>query len=102
MTVGTEKFAALYDLLTRSGVAVAMAGDTHDFEYYRQPVGQDTGAGVVHHFVNGGGGASLSIGTALDFARSPAVQDSAFYPSGTALRARSQGRHQRSPTNEVA
>jgi hypothetical protein len=90
MTVGAEKFAALYELLTRNGVVVAMAGDTHDFEYYRQPVGQGDAARVVHHFVNGGGGAYLSIGTALDFARSPAVQDSAFYPSGTALRARLQ------------
>jgi uncharacterized membrane protein HdeD (DUF308 family) len=90
MTVGTEKFAALYDLLTRNGVAVAMAGDTHDFEYYRQPVGQGEAARVMHNFVNGGGGAYLSIGTALDFAREPAVEDSAVYPGGTALRAKLQ------------
>ncbi|HKA81872.1 MAG TPA: metallophosphoesterase, partial [Xanthobacteraceae bacterium] len=89
-TAGAEKFAALYDLLTRNGVAVAMAGDTHDFEYYRQPVGQGDAARVMHHFVNGGGGAYLSIGSALDFARPPAVADSAVYPSGTALRAKLQ------------
>src|SRR5262245_19365233 len=89
-TAGAEKFAALYDLLTRNGVAAAMAGDTHDFEYYRQPVGQGDAARVMHHFVNGGGGAYLSIGSALDFARPPAVADSAVYPSGTALRAKLQ------------
>jgi len=35
----------------------------------------------MHHFVNGGGGAYLSIGTALDFPKQPPVADWAFYPS---------------------
>jgi hypothetical protein len=35
---------------------------------------------VLHHFVNGGGGAYLSIGTALDFPKQPAAADWAFYP----------------------
>ena len=34
----------------------------------------------MHHFVNGGGGAYLSIGTALDFPTEPATADWAFYP----------------------
>ena len=83
MTVGSEKLAALYDLLARGGIAVAIAGDTHDFEYYREKIAE---ARVLHHFVNGGGGAYLSIGTALDFAKKPAVDDTAFYPSMSALR----------------
>ena len=56
-----------------------MAGDTHDFEYYRENIAGDAHA-VMHHFVNGGGGAYLSIGTALDFPKQPAAADWAFYP----------------------
>jgi hypothetical protein len=40
----------------------------------------------MHHFVNGGGGAYLSIGTALDFPLQPAVSDWAFYPRTDRLR----------------
>ena len=43
---------------------------------------------VMHHFVNGGGGAYLSIGTALDFPKQPAVGDWAFYPRTDRLRAK--------------
>ena len=81
-------FAALYRLLARHNVRIAMAGDTHDFEYYREKVGSDGAAQVMHHFVNGGGGAYLSIGTALDFAQPPAVGDWAFYPRTDRLRAK--------------
>ena len=56
-----------------------MAGDTHDFEYYKEIGGGDS-KNVMHHFVNGGGGAYLSIGTALDFPEPAAVTDWAFYP----------------------
>jgi hypothetical protein len=40
----------------------------------------------MHHFVNGGGGAYLSIGTALDFPKLPDVADWAFYPRADRLR----------------
>jgi hypothetical protein len=33
----SEKFAALYQLLAKHDVRIAMAGDTHDFEYYKEP-----------------------------------------------------------------
>ena len=79
-------FAALYLLLARHNVRIAMAGDTHNFEYYREKIGGNGGAQVMHHFVNGGGGAYLSIGTALDFAKQPAVGDWAFYPRTDRLR----------------
>ena len=34
----SERFAALYQLLATHNVKIAMAGDTHDFEYYRQEI----------------------------------------------------------------
>ena len=79
-----EKFAALYQLLTNHGVRIAMAGDTHDFEYYWEA----SGPAGIHHFVNGGGGAYLSIGTALDFPNRPAATPWAFYPRTDQLRAK--------------
>lgn len=74
---GDERFRALHDLLREHGVKVVMGGDTHDFEYYREPGGAEGG---THHFVNGGGGAYLSIGTALNWPAVPPVPDYAFYP----------------------
>jgi len=65
-----------------------MAGDTHDFEYYREKISSDDRDYVMHHFVNGGGGAYLSIGTALDFPALPPVGDWAFYPRTERLRAK--------------
>jgi hypothetical protein len=46
------------------------------------------GGRVMHHFVNGGGGAYLSIGTALDFPNPPTTTDWAFYPRTDRLRAK--------------
>jgi uncharacterized membrane protein HdeD (DUF308 family) len=87
-TAGVEDgLGALYRLLESHGVRIAIAGDTHDFEYYRQAVGPG-GAATMHHFVNGGGGAYLSIGTALDFPKQPATADWAFYPRTDRLRAK--------------
>jgi len=34
----------------------------------------------MHHFVNGGGGAYLSIGTALDFPKEPAAAELGVLP----------------------
>ena len=61
-----------------------MAGDTHDFEYYWEA----SGSRGMHHFVNGGGGAYLSIGTALNFPNQPATSPWAFYPRTDQLRAK--------------
>jgi uncharacterized membrane protein HdeD (DUF308 family) len=87
-SVGDEKFAALYRLLESRGVTIAMAGDTHDFEYYKaQSMDGSGGSRDVHYFVNGGGGAYLSIGTAFDWPDQPAtVQSWAFYPKLEDLR----------------
>ena len=58
-----------------------MAGDTHDFEFYKITNAAPTGtAKETFHFVNGGGGAYLSIGTAVAFPAEPVTPDYAFYP----------------------
>ncbi len=79
-TVGASKsFGALRTLLREHGVGIVMAGDTHDLEYYLEDTG---GSGrPVHHFVNGGGGAYMSFGTALSWPREPATREWAYYPT---------------------
>jgi 3',5'-cyclic AMP phosphodiesterase CpdA len=73
-----DEFLELHRLLREHGVAVVMAGDTHDLEYY---VERADGGGSAHHVVNGGGGAYLSFGTALAWPAGPATTDWAFYPT---------------------
>ena len=75
---GHEDFAELKRLLHDRGVTIVMAGDTHDLEYYVEP--RPDGA-ATHHFVNGGGGAYLSFGTALAWPERPPVADWAYYPN---------------------
>jgi hypothetical protein len=82
-TADNPEFAALRQRLRRRGVSIVMAGDTHDLEYYREP---GTGpAGDIHHFVNGGGGAYLSFGTALDWPAAVPAADWAHYPARDAV-----------------
>ncbi|ULQ54086.1 metallophosphoesterase [Flavihumibacter fluvii] len=72
-------FEKLHQLLREHKVPVVMAGDTHDFEYYKEEARNNDGH-VMHHFVNGGGGAYLSIGTALAKEADMPTSDFAFYP----------------------
>lgn len=73
-------FKALHDLLRAYKVPLVMAGDTHDLEYYKEePVNNDNH--TMHHFVNGGGGAYLSIGAAMAPIDSRPTKDWAIYPS---------------------
>jgi uncharacterized membrane protein HdeD (DUF308 family) len=83
-----EAFGSIHRLLRQYKIPIVMAGDTHDFEYYREEYGSGDGPRAMHHFVNGGGGAYLSIGTALDWPSAAPVQDWAFYPSTEAVRAK--------------
>jgi uncharacterized membrane protein HdeD (DUF308 family) len=69
---GDGSLKQVHDLLRARGVRVMLAGDTHDFEYYRDD--------DAHYFVDGGGGAYLSIGTAMDWPDSPALGQYAYYP----------------------
>jgi hypothetical protein len=73
-------FAAVHQLLREYQVGVVMAGDTHYFECYQEAYEAAGAMRVMHHFVNGGGGAYMSIGTPLDWPKQPAVPDCAFYP----------------------
>jgi len=57
-----------------------MADDTHYFEHYRETYEVAGTMRTMLHFVNGGGGAYMNIGTPLDWPRTPAVPDCAFYP----------------------
>ena len=60
-----------------------MAGDTHDLEYYGEPGA--TPQSTVHYFVNGGGGAYLSFGTALAWPARPPTSEWAYYPDRAAV-----------------
>jgi 3',5'-cyclic AMP phosphodiesterase CpdA len=78
---GDADFEALHRLLREHQVAVVMAGDTHDLEWYVERYATGAGERVMHHVVNGGGGAYLSFGTALQWPAVPATPEWAFYPS---------------------
>ncbi|HEX4592197.1 MAG TPA: metallophosphoesterase, partial [Gemmataceae bacterium] len=73
-------FAAIHRLLREHHVEVVMAGDTHYFEHYRETYEAAGVTRTMYHFVNGGGGAYMSIGTPFDWPARPAVPDCAFYP----------------------
>jgi uncharacterized membrane protein HdeD (DUF308 family)/3',5'-cyclic AMP phosphodiesterase CpdA len=80
-----DAFAAVHRLLREHRVAVAMAGDTHDLEWYVERYAAGPDQQVMHHVVNGGGGAYLSFGTALAWPTEPATPEWAFYPSRAAV-----------------
>jgi Calcineurin-like phosphoesterase len=85
---GDYEFSALYHMLARSGVRVIIAGDTNAFEYYLEEAGKRGSPSAIHHFVNGGGGAYLSIGGALAWPELIPVNTWAFYPAPEAIRAK--------------
>ncbi len=74
-----DDFRAIHQLLKAHDVAVVMAGDTHDLEYYVERESNQPKPMV--HFVNGGGGAYLSYGTSLDWPKEPATSTWAYFPS---------------------
>jgi 3',5'-cyclic AMP phosphodiesterase CpdA len=76
-----REFTELRKLLRAHDVRVVMAGDTHDLEYYEEPVRGESGSSTVHHWVNGGGGAYLSFGSALAWPAEPDVTNWAYYPN---------------------
>jgi len=83
MTDGDGEFAELKRQLLDRGATILMAGDTHDLEYYADP--PPPGAPAVHYFVNGGGGAYLSFGTALAWPPRPPTAAWAYYPDRDAV-----------------
>jgi 3',5'-cyclic AMP phosphodiesterase CpdA/uncharacterized membrane protein HdeD (DUF308 family) len=85
---GDADFIALHELMREHRVEIVMAGDTHDLELYVERYQAGGGEHVMHHVVNGGGGAYLSSGTALAWPASPALPQWAFHPSTEALTAK--------------
>ena len=95
---GDPAFARLYNMLEHAGANVLMAGDTHDFEFYRPPAtGADTdgsdangekknGRAPPLYIVNGGGGAYLSIGGALAWPADVPATSWGFYPAAQEIR----------------
>jgi hypothetical protein len=76
-----EEFMAVRDLLRAHGVRIVMAGDTHDLEYYEETLNGASVPVTVHHWVNGGGGAYLSFGSALAWPARPDLATWAYYPN---------------------
>ena len=87
---GNADFVRLKQLLLDRGVTIMMAGDTHDLEYYAEP--PSANKPKVHYFVNGGGGAYLSFGTALAWPTQPATSEWAHYPGREAVAQKIQAR----------
>ncbi len=79
MAAEKPEFQELHQLLRQHNVAVVMGGDTHDLEYYAEPV-EGTNS-PMHHFVNGGGGAYLSFGTSLAWPEKVPAAEWAYYPA---------------------
>lgn len=73
-------FRALHQLFRDYKVPLVMAGDTHDLEYYKE-LPQNKDGHTMHHFVNGGGGAYLSIGAAMARAENWPTKDWVSYPA---------------------
>ena len=78
VAAGDAGFTALKQRLVDHGVTIVMAGDTHDLEYYMERSGSSP---PVHHFVNGGGGAYLSFGTALSWPADVPAGEWSHYPN---------------------
>jgi uncharacterized membrane protein HdeD (DUF308 family) len=75
-----ETLGAIHEILREYDVDIVMGGDTHDWEYYMENYQKQDKNNTMYHFVNGGGGAYLSIGTPLDWPEKLPVSESAFYP----------------------
>lgn len=75
-----SNFESLHDLLRAYKVPLVMAGDTHDLEYYKE-LPDGPGTAVTHNFVNGGGGAYLSMGAAMAAMDTRPTKDWAAFPA---------------------
>lgn len=82
MTQGQMGLKPILDLLREERVSIAMAGDTHDLEYYLES--SEYGP-TMHHFVNGGGGAFLSVGSSFGVPSDHITDVWAHYPTRQAI-----------------
>jgi hypothetical protein len=81
-TLTQKGLKPILDLLREEQVSIAMAGDTHDLEYFRDAAEY---AQPMHHFVNGGGGAFLSIGSSFGVPKERITDVWAHYPTRQAV-----------------
>ena len=81
-TLSQKGLKPILDLLRQEQVSIAMAGDTHDLEYYLETVDD---APPMHHFVNGGGGAFLSVGSSFGVPSERITDVWAHYPTRQAI-----------------
>ena len=82
MTLSQTGLKPILELLHKEQVTVAMAGDTHDLEYYLEALPK---ARPMHHFVNGGGGAFLTIGSSFGVPSERITDVWAHYPTRQAI-----------------
>lgn len=80
-----DPYRKLHEMARAHDVRLIMAGDTHDLEVYQERFERQGQSKEIHHIVNGGGGAYLSLGTALDWPKAPALADAGFYPRRDAI-----------------
>jgi uncharacterized protein YneR len=73
-------FESIHQLLRKYKVPLVMGGDTHDLEYYIEEADNNK-TSTMHHFVNGGGGAYLSIGASMTKPENFPTKEYAHYPS---------------------
>ncbi len=76
-----KDFEAIHQLLREHKVNLVMGGDTHDLEYYVERGFGNQPESVMYHFVNGGGGAYLSIGAAMKPKNEMPEEEWAHYPA---------------------
>lgn len=81
-TIDLPGLVPILDLLRKENVSIVMAGDIHDLEYYLDTSNPDH---PMYHFVNGGGGAYLSINRSFGSPEKPITSLWAYYPTAEAL-----------------
>jgi uncharacterized membrane protein HdeD (DUF308 family) len=78
-------FTAVHRLLRAHPVDVVMAGDMHFFEHYQEDYAAEGRTRTMHHFVNGGGGAFISVGMPFDWPRTADVPLWTHFPRTDAI-----------------
>jgi uncharacterized membrane protein HdeD (DUF308 family) len=81
----SKPFTALHRLLREHQVDVVMAGDMHSFEYYQDAYQAGGKTRTMHHFVNGGGGAFVTVGVPFDWPATPDAPVWTYFPRKDAI-----------------
>lgn len=81
-TIELPGLIPILNLIRKENVSIVMAGDTHDLEFYLDKTNPNHS---IYHFVNGGGGAYISIDRAIGSPGKSITEQWAYYPSADAL-----------------